>query len=285
MCIVWVGVGGAWLRITNAQVMRDYMSDTTVALEGGSRQQRQEAGEAWKVRARAWLKRQREEETHSAKQPARKKHRTKAYHWLVCLDSSLQKATSTAGLAHFLVEASEERRPCPWTWPQLTIVPDRGSDGMAAVQFLLYNDSVRGNIVHVPDPNHDCWNDVRTVAKSIGLGGFLVAKTICLNYRHGPWQDARFYTAGQQAVDEYMSICSPHTCPVFQVYFMRLAAEYDMEDFRAQEDFEELVWSRFREAQCWKVLGGNLDRPSRSPESRGVELFFSPCVWQRPHVP
>lgn len=185
-----------------------------MALEGAPAAAREQVAAPWRKRARAWLRRA--EEGDQQQEPPRKNQRVKAYQWLVALDASVAKSGCEGGLSHFVIGSGLSERPSPSTWPQLTIVLDRGSDGMAAVQYLMYGAACKANIVHVPDPHHDCWNIVRTVAKDVGLATFLVAKTICLNYRHGPWQDSRFFVVGQEAVAEYLQTSWPETCPIFQ---------------------------------------------------------------------
>lgn len=234
------------------QVMRDYYAAPTMALETGGAEEKAEAKRSWRKRARQWLSRALQNDAET-KEPPRKKHRVKAYQWLVALDAAITRSTSVPGLSHFLVPQGGGRPPFA-TWPQLAIVPDRGSDGVAALQYLLYNSDKRANIVHIPDPNRDCWNDVRSAAKDVGLATFIVAKTITLNYRHGPWQDSRFFIAGQEAVAEYIAVASP-ACPLFSHYLPHLAKEYELDHRLGEDGVEDLVWDRFRQARCWQAMG------------------------------
>lgn len=48
-----------------------------------------------------------------------------------------------------------------------------------------------------------------------GIWPIIMISACVMNSDHAPWDDAKWYSAGRVAVESYLSISNPSSCPVF----------------------------------------------------------------------
>lgn len=68
-----------------------------------------------------------------------------------------------------------------------------------------------------------------------------------VNSDHAPWDDAKWFSAGQVAVSSYLAIAKPETCPIFQEQMGNILMDY--EENHATDEFVDLAWSSL--ADVW----------------------------------
>ena len=74
---------------------------------------------------------------------------------------------------------------------------DQGSDGWAAVNFLVWHK--RCNALVVPDPSHRVWSDCENAIKDSGLWPSCLAGVVLLNLDIGPWAQSKRFAEAKQA--------------------------------------------------------------------------------------
>ena len=155
----------------------------------------------------------------------RKRHRTKAYSWLLRIDNALQHHCGT-GLSHYQVKepdtvpASEAA-----LWPRLSIVADRGSGGISAVHFAQRR--LMLNIDYLPDASHDHWNELREALKECDLWPHILIAVIAYNCDFAPWGQDAFYCQLRESFAEYLLVAHPLSCPMWSEYWPRILVDRD----------------------------------------------------------
>ena len=127
---------------------------------------------------------------------ARKVYRLSALYWILAVDLALQTCTGI-GLEHYRVPDPPRELP----WPTATLVIDQGSDGWAAVQFLLY--LMNCCAVPISDFCHRTWHDTKRALSLSGLWPFVMLMTTAFNVSHGPWGGQQWHRECQDACEAW----------------------------------------------------------------------------------
>ena len=143
-------------------------------------------------------------------------YRKKAQLWVRCLEHQFRLGTSLAGFHLF---AKPQGDGDPLLWPLLTVAPDQGLDGLAALNFLKHHCGL--NLRSFWDPNHGAWNDCKFVLKQLGLWCFMNLMALVFNLQHGPWDDNRWYEELKNAAHEVKNHLGPSTA-LFQWLLPRI---------------------------------------------------------------
>ena len=181
--------------------------------------------EHWKARAREFL--QKQAPARGARLP--NLYRKAAYYFLTAVDHMLLSSIGL-GLAAFRSAAassaaSSSGAPAaasPACGLTLALCIDQGSDGWAAIQWLLYMASLRMVVFH--DPSHRNWNDLRNAIGAAGLWDAVLLWGVVFSCNHGPFESASWWRAAQHAAADYSQHASA-TCPLLQSMLHRIAAE------------------------------------------------------------
>eukprot|EP00974_Lingulodinium_polyedra_P084201 8153620-Lingulodinium_polyedra.AAC.1 len=121
---------------------------------------------------------------------------------MLAIDSVLL-ALMGAGLAYFLVPEDDPWRRMTITAlkdkllaetvppPLLVVSSDQGGGGYQCVFYLAYRGGAR--LMHLSDPSHRSWNDVKQAFSDAGVWAFVLLMTVVLNLDYGPWDGAQFH--------------------------------------------------------------------------------------------
>ena len=204
--------------------MRDFRASVALALECGAEKELEHEIEEWMGKASEFWRGKAAQtgEEKAAKRKARPKlFRVGARDWLASADCML-KATADRSILDYVVTAGMQQAVPPSRWPALTICIDQGSDGMAAVSYLMNRLSC--NILVLPDPSHRVWNDCQLALKAAKLWGLTMVMSKVFSLDHGPWADAKWYEQSKEAADVYLAAtgCS---CPLFQELLGRILSD------------------------------------------------------------
>lgn len=211
-----------------------------------------QALEVRRARQRAFLKRKQPESgVKSADWRPRKRHRRSAWQWLCALHHQISQF-HPSGLLHFCVPPAPET-PSPILWPRLSISPDQGSDGTAALCFMVW--SLGCNVDVAFDPSHACWNDLLVGIKSANLYRHLLLSLIRLNVPTGPWSEDMRYKQCLQGLQELLSTETPQSCPLFQAFLPDMLAEEAGKDLQTDSDPAGAMWRRLSESNPFSTKG------------------------------
>ena len=139
----------------------------------GSEEQRQ----AFQSLQSHWQQRRQVGEAGSRPKP---KPRKSAFAWLCALDNMLWQ-TSRRSLADFKPGEDGSVRDLPL----LSVSADQGSDGNAAVYYLLHK--LMQNVCWFPDHSHDYQRDVQNSWQSLQWGAWTKLMVVVMNLCHGPF--------------------------------------------------------------------------------------------------
>ena len=113
-------------------------------------------------------------------------HRGKALEWLIVSDSNLKEFTNTEGWSYLQQPDDEALRDPDPTTCLARVVIDEGSDGLAAVMFLIYH--LRCNIDYTPDAsNHGFHNDCNLTVQDVGIQIADTQFSQAANSAHSPY--------------------------------------------------------------------------------------------------
>jgi hypothetical protein len=220
------------------QVMADYKGAAGEAKDAGDHATLQSEQAAWRERALQFLRKRGSFDTdEGGNSKLRKRYRVKAFEWCLAVDNALRVGTGR-GLATFRRPADESLSP--FEWPRLSLAPDQGTDGLAALSFLMYDQSI--NIDITPDTSHGMWRDVQLSIKRTGHWSFLLLMVASFNIVHGPFEEDRFYNVVKEAVLEYFTVADPATCPIFQHYLPYILQDRGEEERLTEEGVEAALW-------------------------------------------
>lgn len=161
-----------------------WLTKATLGEQGSLAEQMEEAKAKYRLRAKLWCGAASPAEEASA-QP-RKRHRTSAFEWLLLCDSTLRLNTAAAGFDHYRIAENDDRHPLQW--PFLKVALDQGSDGWSAMAYLLDRQC---NVEASPDLAHGANNDLKGVAKDLGLWQHELCMAVAYNLNQAPWGSAR----------------------------------------------------------------------------------------------
>jgi len=133
------------------QVQKDLRSAARDALEQAGREAIEAESKALRKQALAfWSTAAGGAEEGCKEEKQKKRHRVKAYEWLLSTDKLLQVCTSQ-GWVQFALPDPVFRGP-PSLWPTCSVAVDQGSDGRGALHFLAYKANVC--VLILKDMNH-----------------------------------------------------------------------------------------------------------------------------------
>lgn len=213
----------------------------------------------WYARAASWLKRS---SKPSGWRPKPKK-RVKSFVFLKALNNAIRVSLPLVGLRHFRQPKDKALRCAPaWTWPSMTLTSVSGSDILAGVNFLCRSLTMSLNLDWVPDFNHASWNGFRAAAKGAGLWRHALLLLMSQLMRHGPWQQASRLQQVREALDHYMRVAHPASCPLFAQFYPQILADKGIAELLGAPGLLEKVWEELKEAKPWHRQGTpvNLNR-------------------------
>jgi hypothetical protein len=197
--------------------MKDYRGAAALAQDLDDEEEVAAQRGLWEARARSWLRSSAAaaKENEHDQQWMRKRYRTKAYEWLLATDHALQQSVGH-GWSSYCLGGEVIAAISPLRWPTLVLAPDQGPDGWAALMYLKRYKNA--NVEETPDISHGVWNDVRLALKDCSLWQHVRLMTIIMNASYGPWCDARWFKAAQEAVQEYLALAmqNPEQEPLLQ---------------------------------------------------------------------
>ena len=217
------------------QVMKDYMGAAGEAKESGDKAAVASEKQTWRDRALQFLKKRGCSDDGTAK--ARKRHRVTAFAWCLAVDNALRVGTGE-GLARF--RRQSDGALSPLAWPRLSLAPDQGTDGLAALSYLMYDQGI--NVDYTPDTSHGMWRDVQLSIKRCGHWSLLLLLVPCFNIFHGPFEEDRFFHIVKEAVQEYFLVADPCSCPVFQHYLPYILQDRGEEERITESGIEAVLW-------------------------------------------
>ena len=235
---VWEGgmrVGqmqGSW----GAEVLPDYVADTTYLDDPVARQEH--ARSVWAEKARAFLKRKAVTPAEGAERK-QKVLRKKSHHMLVCLDHILKVATGV-GLRRF------QALPCmpPSHWPHLSICSDQGPDMLCSQFFLRYSGDLHLRVSFTPDLAHGWHRDVEAAQRQCGLLTFCRLFLTIFNLQHAPWESAVRGEVLRCSSLHYFQEQNPRACPLLARYTAQLVEELGVQEHLGSDDLVEVLWTR-----------------------------------------
>ena len=80
-----------------------------------------------------------------------------------------------------------------------------------------------------------------------GIWPIIMISACVMNSDHAPWDDAKWYSAGRVAVESYLSISNPSSCPVFAELAPRILADLGEGGFITEEALQR-AWQSLSEA-------------------------------------
>lgn len=156
-------------------------------------------------------------------EPERKRHRGKAYEWLVATDHQLWCCSGRRWADFFHdQEEKEAQETAIERGATITVSIDQGSDGWGALMYLLYKK--KAAVMVMKDPSHRIWRDVWLGLTGAQLKPMMVLCTIVLNMDHGPWGDARWFQSSKEAAEQFLHVGSPDDV-LFQRHLGDIAQE------------------------------------------------------------
>ena len=137
----------------------------------------------------------------------------------------------------------------PFDWPRLSLSPDHGSDGVAAVSHWL--GPLRINVDCTWDfAEHGCHNDVLNAIDAI-LGCFHVAmQLIRYNVPLSPWDEGLRFSQVKTCSLELQHNSSPNMCPLWRDFSDDMLAEEAGQPYQHQSDLEGAMWHGLKDESC-----------------------------------
>ena len=86
--------------------------------------------------------------------------------------------------------------------PCLVFDLDESSINLAAIQFL--QNSLHCRVLHMRDPLHRCWNDLKQSFKECDLWSDVLEKNFVLGLQHAPWKSAAFFRQLQESAEQHV---------------------------------------------------------------------------------
>ena len=113
----------------------------------------------------------------------------------------------------FVVEPENEAPADPYTWPLLSLSPDRGSTGVAAINWL--QNRVNVNVDTTYDLNHGSWDDEKQTLADMKETAWMLMMMVDFNVMQGPWDSQERYTETVVAMQKLFRDRRPEQVPLF----------------------------------------------------------------------
>jgi len=249
-----------WVLVCLPEVMRDFRASAALAVESGADKELQREIEEWMETASGFWRGKTAQtlEDKAAKSKAKPKlFRVGARDWLAAATCML-KVTADKSILDYVVTAEMQKAVPPSRWPALTVCIDQGSDGMAAVSYLMYR--LNCNIMVLPDPSHRVWNDCQLALKAAKLWGLTMVMSKVFSLDHGPWADAKWYEQSKEAADVYLATTGCHSCPLFQELLGRILSDTGDASRIAEDGIELETWRSIPDAFQQKMQKVSMSR-------------------------
>jgi hypothetical protein len=229
------------------------------------------------ARHRAWLRRGRYGVVQAAWRP-KKQHRVNAKKWLANTDNQLRVCTASRGW-HFFVPCE---LPCwkRWTdWPHASIGIDLGSDGLCAVQSMMY--LFKANVILYPDMSHLYHRAQIGAMQDAGIFRMWLLLMVSWNLVHGKDLDDSRFIQLRHAMQEHYETHTHETSVLFQHFLPGLATELEMQGYewssRAAMPME--VWAALKAREALKGSGSRMSlcrfqSMISKPETKVKEWFI-----------
>ena len=242
------------------QVLPDYYGEVQLADDMEDKAGVDSAKADWRSRARQYLNRgEQAGEEEKQLEPRKKKHRVKAMMWGLALDNCLMSCTGKGLEAFEIGELVGDENSDPYSWPELAVAPDQGTDGMCMGHALAYGWAGKQyNVDLVWDPSHGGTNDIKLTVKAVGLWHHELLTVVAAAAPFSPFGDGTRRVQVQEAMAEYMSAHHPDTEPLFISLLPDILAERG-EAHRAHEpDIAHELWEAVRDDPIWAERGSKL---------------------------
>jgi len=208
----------------------------------------------WKRKGRSWAKR----DLDSVElDPPPKRHRSAAYAFL-CAVQNMFSVSFNWPLTKFraLPSVYDDLNSDPYSWPSLRLSLDRGSDGRAALFFLMYSLVFKLNIEAIWDASHDVARDVEGAVADIGCFHLITLILVVWNLPFGPWDSGTRHGQLLESMAEYFRGISHRTCPLFNLTWETMAAEMGIHEHSSDRDsFMADMWKHFKECRAFRCRG------------------------------
>ena len=208
----------------------------------------------WIQRARAWLGRKRERPSNLR---AKKQHRVKSLHSIKSWDNQCRKGLGwKTGLARFHVpEDKKKRHPDPLKWEYGSKCSDGAPDYDSATNFLQRHKPVALNFDDIRDINHLGWNATKKAMKRANVWAHQLNFLLAMIMRKGPWKTATRLQQCRESWNEYLTVATPETCPVFNDLLPAYLNEKGRSSEVVRPDVRREVWQEFLESIAWDEEG------------------------------
>lgn len=205
----------------------------------------------------------------------KKKHRVGARNWLLHLDSQLQ--VDGLPLKEFQTDEEQEKTLDPYEGPLLSISPDRGPTGVAALKWMVGPGRLNVDISYY-DFNHGSWDDEKAMIKELGDHSWLLMMLVDINVMEGPWESCSRFAEAVSALPRLHRREVPQRVPLFMEFASNIMQEAGLNP--SDEAALEAAWAQVGDAGCLRHRGYrcNLNRLHGFTERDEHEVR---CWWAR----
>jgi len=137
--------------------------------------------------------------------------------------------------------------------PRLSIVADRGSDVICAVNFAQRHLGL--NLDYVPDASHDHWNELREGLKEVNLWPHILIAVIAYNCDYAPWGEDAFYCQLRGSFAEYLVVGDPRTCPLWAEYWPRIWSDRGQTSRMGEANISVVLWEEVKAEWTSRATG------------------------------
>jgi hypothetical protein len=256
--LVWCA--GYLVNIIVYQVLQDYYGEVQLASDMEDKAGVDAAKADWRSRARQYLNRggaAGEEEEQL--EPKKKKHRVKAMLWGLALDNCLMACTGRGLEAFEISGLLEDASSDPYSWPELSVAPDQGTDGMCMAHALTHGWAGKQyNVDLVWDPSHGGTNDIKLTVKAVGLWHHELLTVVAAAAPFSPFGDGTRRVQVQEAMKEYTTARHPETEPLFMSLLPDILAERGEAHRSHEPNIAQELWEAVRDDPIWAERGSKL---------------------------
>lgn len=155
-------------------------------------------------------------------------------------------------LTDFVLDKDLSKNGDPHWWPHLTVAPDRGPGGIAALHFL--QNFAFANVEVTPDASHDSWNSVKEMCREAGMWGVVLLTMLVYNLPHGPFSEDTRFQQTREAVAEMIATRSAEDSALFNdmVGDIRWEMSFD-EGGEGLSDND--IWDMIPTMECFQKKG------------------------------
>jgi len=192
----------------------------------------------------------------AAENTQKKQNRGKACMWLQKVNAMVVESSGKSLLWYSRPKVEDVLSPCTedvWKLPCLTVVPDQGSDGVAALSWLKACDGGKTLTTEWWDPSHRGWRCVSGTAKHCGLWTTIVLLLIAnsVNYKaYSMW-----YAVQKQVFELWLKHMNPETCPFLDRWLPDILEDFGWSSRISEEGIKAEVWEEMWNSPVLKGKG------------------------------